>query len=185
MNQELPLADIHTPGAISAWPPAYGWWILLAIVIVIIIALIHQWRKRKAERLAQKLALIELDNINLNDFGAGQQINAILKRAAMHYFERENIASLNGAKWQNFLVNSLKRQHKSAVDFDDSWVSFAYKDKIEAKQVIEFHQFAKLWIRKALPGKAFSDELTQSHTSEQTPEPTADKASNDTVEAIE
>lgn len=161
MNQALPLADIHTPQAISAWPPAYGWWILLVIVIAVLIALVHQWRKRQAERLAQKLALIELDNINLNDFAAGQQINAVLKRAAMHYFGRENIASLSGSKWQSFLINSLKREHKTAVKFDQSWVSFAYSQKVEAQQVIDFHQFAKWWIKKYLPGKAFDEQLIE------------------------
>lgn len=169
MNQELPLADIHTPQAISAWPPAYGWWILLALAIVLLIALVHQWRKRKAERLAQKLALIELDNINLNDFAAGQQINAILKRAAMHYFGRENIASLNGTTWQCFLVNSLKRQYNNDTKFDNSWVSFAYSQKVEAQQVIEFHQFAKLWVKKALPGKAFEQQLIESPQTAQKP----------------
>lgn len=159
MKQALPIADIHTPQAISAWPPAYGWWILLAIIIVIAMALVHQWRKRQAERLAQKLALIELDNVNLNDFAAGQQINAILKRAAMHYFGRENIASLNGATWQRFLINTLKRQYNKTVEFNDSWVNFAYSQKVQTQQVIEFHQFAKIWVAKAIPGKAFDQQL--------------------------
>ena len=160
MNPQMPIAEIHTPQAISMWPLAYGWWILLAITVLLLVTIIYQWRKRKAARLAQQLALIELANINLNDFAAGEQINAILKRAAMHYFGREHIAPLSGAKWQNFLVNSLTRAGgKTTSPFDPSWVNFGYTPTVEAQKVIAFHQFAQLWVKQALPGKGFEQQL--------------------------
>ena len=31
---QLPLRDIHLPGAIGWWPPALGWWLLAALVLV-------------------------------------------------------------------------------------------------------------------------------------------------------
>ena len=30
--QQLPLRDIHLPEAVSWWPPAYGWWLLVVLL---------------------------------------------------------------------------------------------------------------------------------------------------------
>lgn len=159
MNQELPLADIHTPAAISAWPPAYGWWILAAIIILLSIWLYMALRKRQQKRIQQNFALTELNQVNLQDFSAGQQINEILKRAAMVYYTREQVASLTGNKWKTFLLHGLKGEK---ISFNDEWLDFGYSATIDTDQVIAYHQFAKLWLSKALPGKGDMPDFTAS-----------------------
>ena len=32
------LRDIHLPGPVESWPPAIGWWILLAIILLLVLA---------------------------------------------------------------------------------------------------------------------------------------------------
>ena len=34
MNQALPLRDIQLPDAVSWWPLAMGWWLLLLVMVV-------------------------------------------------------------------------------------------------------------------------------------------------------
>ena len=49
---QLPLRDIHLPPAISAWPPAPGWWVLAALVVGVPLTLwlLHAWRRRQRLR---------------------------------------------------------------------------------------------------------------------------------------
>ena len=160
MNQELPLADIHTPSDISMWPPAYGWWILAVLILAVIFVVIRALKKRRQKRVQRNFAISELDKVNLQDFSAGQQINEILKRAAMVYYSRQKVASLTGKKWKIFLLHCLGKEANS-TKFDDSWLDFGYGAKVEAQQVIDYHQFAKLWLSKALPGDGEMPDFDQ------------------------
>ncbi len=44
---ELPLRDIHLPDPVAWWPPAPGWWVLAAILLLCAIMAIRQWRRRR------------------------------------------------------------------------------------------------------------------------------------------
>ncbi|HPY40873.1 MAG TPA: DUF4381 domain-containing protein, partial [Thiolinea sp.] len=65
---ELPLRDIHLPPEISWWPLAWGWWALLALVVLILVMLFNWWRQRSSSQQhvnlsAQASALKELERI--------------------------------------------------------------------------------------------------------------------------
>ena len=51
MNGENPLQnlkDIHLPGAVSAWPPAPGWWILTFLLLALVTWIIWKlWQKHQ------------------------------------------------------------------------------------------------------------------------------------------
>jgi hypothetical protein len=148
--QQLPIEDIHIPDAVTLWPPAYGWWILallLIISIVVIVKTINKWRRARVQK---NLAINALMAIDLQHYGASQQINEILKRAAIVYYGREAVASLTGQKWKDFLLEALG--NKSLI-FDDTWLSFAYCATAKQDQLISYHQFAKQWLTIALPTK--------------------------------
>mgnify|MGYP001548978984 CR=1 FL=1 len=45
------LKDIHEPAPPGLWPPAPGWWLLAAIVLGALVALLVEWlRRRRAAR---------------------------------------------------------------------------------------------------------------------------------------
>ena len=45
---QLPLRDIHLPDAVAWWPPAFGWWIVAALVVLLGIALsVRTWQQRR------------------------------------------------------------------------------------------------------------------------------------------
>ncbi len=91
------LRDIVVPPAVSFWPPAPGWWAVSAACLVaagFAIAAVVRHRQRNAYR---REALRELASADPRD------ISAILKRAALAAFPREQVASLSGPAWLAFL----------------------------------------------------------------------------------
>jgi uncharacterized membrane protein YdjX (TVP38/TMEM64 family) len=61
---DLPLRDIHLPDGVAFWPLAYGWWILIAVIIMTaIIAFIVYKRNQKARISAITLARVEFARI--------------------------------------------------------------------------------------------------------------------------
>ena len=67
MNNNLPeLRDIHIPEGVSAFPPAYGWYVLLGTVLLFFLCLHFYliWRQRSRKRYALKL-ISELDYTNI------------------------------------------------------------------------------------------------------------------------
>ena len=59
---EIPLRDIHLPEAISWWPFAPGWWLILGGLLALVIAGFLAWRfyaRRQVRRAERALAGIE------------------------------------------------------------------------------------------------------------------------------
>ncbi len=117
-QQELGLADIHMPITPSAWPPAPGWWILLALIVTLItLAVVKLLRYKKLktqqQRTLQVLTLLEDKLLNGDDekkTEALSEINILLRRLALMHFPRKNIASLTGENWLLFLDKSGNTQ---------------------------------------------------------------------------
>ena len=147
MNPQLPLADIHLPGEVSAWPPAYGWWILAALLLLLLYAAIKAVVNYRNARVQKKMALAELAQIQYNAPDALQQINAVLKRSAMAYYSREQVAGLSGQSWKQFLTAQLK--NPTEAPFDDNWLLHAYAPTTDQQMVVNFHRFAQNWLKQA------------------------------------
>ncbi|MCJ8272531.1 MAG: DUF4381 domain-containing protein [Psychrosphaera sp.] len=149
--QEGQIADIHVPMEVSMWPPAYGWWIVLLLVLITLFTvfkLVRKWRKNRVQR---NFALDELKAVNLEHYAAWQQINEIMKRAAMVYYPRTQVAALTGEKWKAFLLEGLGKKTASKMpEFDDNWLNFAYTPVVDQQQVQSYHQFAQVWLTKGL-----------------------------------
>ena len=128
---ELPLRDIHLPDSVSWWPLAIGWWLLplLAILISFSIYKFVKYKKQNRKVAYKKLALNEFKNIRLqyknneNSIELIRAISALLRRIALSYLPRENIASLTGAQWieqlnklcsQNIFTNEIASQLENA-----------------------------------------------------------------------
>jgi len=96
------LRDIVAPPEVALWPPAPGWWILLAggiAMVAIFAGMIVARYRRNAYRRA---ALVALDTADAGD------ISTILKRAALAAWPRAEVASLTGADWLAFLDRTAR-----------------------------------------------------------------------------
>lgn len=112
--EQLPLHDIHLPEPISFfWPLAPGWWLLLAFVLLLILVSIWilRFRKRNA---AKRFALRNLKKLETafsnNPKKLVQEISTLLRRFYITKYPRNEVASLTGEAWLEFLDKQLGKQ---------------------------------------------------------------------------
>ncbi|MCG6938249.1 MAG: DUF4381 domain-containing protein [Gammaproteobacteria bacterium] len=109
--QQLNLRDIHLPEPVSWWPPAPGWWIILALA-VLIAALVTIARRIYLGRQLRRDIKSELDNIkqqfqqNRNKTRLAKSLSILLRRASISYYPRADIAGLTGDDWLSYLDDS-------------------------------------------------------------------------------
>jgi hypothetical protein len=112
MNSENPLAnlkDIHLPDAVSAWPPAPGWWILAFLILSLLgWSIWIVWKKYQQKHLF-RVSITTLEAIE-NDYKKHQdpqllirQYSLLLRRISLALFPRSEVASLTGQAWLEFL----------------------------------------------------------------------------------
>ena len=91
------------------WPLAWGWWSLLAALILASLALALWQQRRQRRRLSHAFideALVQLRMLDSGQLDARQRllaINAILKRAAMTAYPQDNCANISLGAWLKFL----------------------------------------------------------------------------------
>lgn len=136
------LRDIHLPDAISWWPPAIGWWILLAFVIAAFIFIPKLYRRMTFTPL-KKVAhnafqnIIDKYNENNDDSVFVIKTSQFLRQTAMSYCGREGVAQLTGEKWVQAL-NNLTEQNYFNEELKQTLINAPYQKNvnIDAEQLI-------------------------------------------------
>jgi hypothetical protein len=103
--QPLQLRDIQMPGDAPFWPPAPGWWLLLALLALF--AAVTAWKVIRLRRARRRRARITAELERLRGAPCGPElaasVSALLKRAALGRYPREQVAALTGRTWVEFL----------------------------------------------------------------------------------
>ena len=128
---ELTLRDIRLPEPVSWWPPAPGWWLLLALIIMLAVLLpwlIKRWRRISLNALAQT----EFKHIqrafqqHQDSTRLAQDLSALLRRVCMSYGSRTQVASLTGDDWLQHL-DALGQQPQFAGDIGQQLLTAPYQ----------------------------------------------------------
>jgi hypothetical protein len=115
---QLPLRDIHLPGAIGFWPPALGWWLVAALVLAgLALAAVYYYRGRH-----RRVALRSLKRVRAAlEQGAEpvaclQMLSTVLRRFAMTTARAERavhaagtVPGLIGEGWLKYLDSRWQR----------------------------------------------------------------------------
>jgi len=109
MPELFQLKDIHLPAEIWRWP----WAMPAQIIFVVLIALLilagrwgfRKYKKNKPKRIALRLlAQYQADYAqHAQRQKIAAQISELLKRVALAYFPRKEVAGLEGQAWIDFL----------------------------------------------------------------------------------
>jgi hypothetical protein len=116
---DLPLRDIHLPAPVSWWPPAPGWWLLLglAVLAVIAFALLRRWhlRKRRRQRVFEQLTQLESAYHQHRDaLRLVRDLSVLMRRAGISLYPRRDTASLTGDSWLAWLDGTSTHKGFSA-----------------------------------------------------------------------
>jgi hypothetical protein len=136
------LRDIVEPTPVSLWwPPAPGWCILLALLLLAFVLFSIKWiRTRRVNRYRHD-ALNELNK--LSDI---TRLPKLLKRTALAVFPRDMVASISGERWINFL-NTTTPDSFFSGDTGKHLLSVSYShDIISDKHKSELIAAVKNWI---------------------------------------
>jgi hypothetical protein len=109
--QPLNLKDIHLPDAITWWPPAIGWWLLLVLIPVSCMAIIWLYKfitRKTAIKTAKKQLIAIKKDTSTQDSQKLQQLSELLRRVAISIAPRSEAASLTGQAWLHYLDQTVK-----------------------------------------------------------------------------
>lgn len=108
------LHDIHLPTALDAWSIAPGWFILAGLLVVLLLLGLLwgcRWYGRgkvKREALRMLSQYEKNDTLQTDAQTMIAALNELLKRVALAYFPREQVAPLYGQAWLDFLQATSK-----------------------------------------------------------------------------
>ncbi len=152
---QLGLRDIHLPGGISWWPPAFGLWLLGAAVLGLIIILsLHYLRLRRHRAAGRSLR----ETIGSIEAGADPSACALrasttLRRFAMTVAQDSaEVAGLAGERWLSYLDSRWDRS-----SFSDGpgrlVLSSPYRASggLAAEETLELCQLCVAWVRAQPP----------------------------------
>ena len=110
---QLPLRDLHLPDPVGWWPLAPGWWLLIAIVLMLaawgLMRWLRQWRYNAPRRYAlRQLKGLEADYLeHRNPVLLAKRVSHLLRRAVLAYAPRDDVAGLIGDAWLARLDDGL------------------------------------------------------------------------------
>lgn len=94
------LHDIVLPGDVSWWPPAVGWYVVFALLLLVAIRFLwHAWVQWNVNAYRRE-ALVEL-----SEACDAETVAEILRRAALVFAPRNAIAGLSGEAWVKWLTD--------------------------------------------------------------------------------
>ena len=146
------LKDIHLPEPISWWPLAPGWYLLIVVGLSglgLVLFLLYRWHARgRAKRQALKLLQIYQDQYKRheNSQETSAKINELLRRVALVYFPRVNVAGLHGEAWLDFLNGSAKDINFKAVR--EALLEFPYHPPGAKHNLMPFFNRSRAWIKQ-------------------------------------
>ena len=146
------LHDIHLPAPIGWWPLAPGWYILsgaiLLITGIIITVVYRHYMHGLAKRQACKM-LAEYEHEYDSEGNTAvtcAKISELLRRVALVYFPRQDVASLQGDDWISFLNTTSKGINFKAVRH--CLLELPYQNQVQSTNLKPLFTRVHAWIKQ-------------------------------------
>ncbi|MEM7283568.1 MAG: DUF4381 domain-containing protein [Pseudomonadota bacterium] len=155
---ELPLRDIHLPDAVSWWPLAWGWWILLLLLLMSVLFLGWRLYKRNQDPLvylrqelqsvAQEFAVTE-DSREL-----AVSLSRMLRLATIRLGHRPQVAAITGNEWLRLLDSFVPDDcvYRFDSEVGRGFTDLPYKKTVDADGNAML-ELVRGWLDSALPAE--------------------------------
>jgi hypothetical protein len=106
---QIPLRDLHLPDPVGWWPPAPGWWVLLALAVLGAVLLLRHALRSRGGAVARRRALKELGRLTADyeshrdAVAFSSHLSQLLRRTMLAYAPRREVAGLTGEAWLAWL----------------------------------------------------------------------------------
>lgn len=137
---QIPIRDLHLPDAISWWPLAPGWWLVIVLVVAGLGLLLRKGMRRRSRGAARRHALRQFERCRsaYADHGdpvrLGVEVSEILRRTMLAYAPRSDVAGLTGDEWLAWLDRDLSEPRFSQGAGRDL-LELPYRDPATAAEV--------------------------------------------------
>ncbi|WP_299661318.1 DUF4381 domain-containing protein [uncultured Psychromonas sp.] len=128
----------------SAWPPAPIYWLILVAVIAVSWLTFFLVKRHIKKKRIVKQALASLQQLQ-KDNASFAQLNQLLKGLCLHYYPREQVASITGQAWFNFLQAHHTQQGVTLFNNQDEFCRRLYQDNSSCTE--KDFLSAKKWIQ--------------------------------------
>lgn len=104
------LRDIRGIDAVSWWPPAPGWWLLLGVMLFAAGIAVRVRRKRTAYRhswqaaMKAELAALRDEDANADMKAKAAALSEVMRKLAIRRFGRAQCAGREGREWLDWLA---------------------------------------------------------------------------------
>jgi hypothetical protein len=111
--EQIPLRDLHLPEAISWWPLAPGWWVVIALALIGLGFLFSLYLRTRARGAARRHALRQLRDLTAefeehrDAVAFSSKLSKLLRRTMLAYSPRCDVAGLTGDEWLAWLDQGL------------------------------------------------------------------------------
>lgn len=145
------LKDIHLPEPIGWWPLAHGWFILFGVLLSALFfagwGIARLYARGRAKRRAL-LLIAEYEKHYQNDPNSQlttARVSELLKRVALAYYPRVQVAGLQSEQWLTFL-----NETSTNLDFKQVRVELLELPYQPSKQynLTQLFNLARTWIRQ-------------------------------------
>ena len=143
------LRDIHIPDGVSAFPPAYGWWVML--LALLLMGGVYQFIKIYRHRSKKLYALRLLNNIRYdNVVENAKAMSELLRRICVLKYPQAS--TIFGQKWIDFLnAHNSKTLDAKTSDLlvDAPYMPFS-TTKYNMDDAESLRRFCQQWIGENL-----------------------------------
>ncbi|MDR1026695.1 MAG: DUF4381 domain-containing protein [Lactobacillus sp.] len=143
------LRDIHIPEGVSMFPPAYGWGVILASVILLVI--LYKTFSILRQKSKKRYALKMLGDVNTSNVVENAvQMSEVLRRICV--FKYKEAAALFDNEWIEFLNSKAKQKisGKAAELLADAPYMAKNSKKFGSEELAKLRTFCKNWVGENL-----------------------------------
>ncbi len=155
------LKDIQPPDVVASWPIAYGYWLTLTLLIMTIIAIFYRVKRQRRYSAPKRIVIAALKDLDPNHEAFSSQVNTLIKRAAMSYLPREQVAGLEGQDWYRWMDSQVKRPNSQLQQLLDKRYQ---REGLASGDALTLKSLAHQWLKEALPIKSNQVKSPQSST---------------------